>query len=127
MNPSDLDHDSRRELERHALRNVSWLAAKLGYQEALDRRQERWLMIAMGGRGVIVIVALIARARCARSSARRATSRASVARSMRVSRRRAGRAQRVMGDTAVAPADRGSSSRQDPRHRRIEVRCPAAK
>ena len=55
MNPG-LDHDSRRELEPHALRNVSWLAAKLGYQDSLDKRRERTLMIAMGA-AVAVIVA----------------------------------------------------------------------
>ena len=58
MNPTDLDHDARRELEQRALRNVSWLAAKLGYQDALDRRQERTLIMVMGV-ALVVIVALM--------------------------------------------------------------------
>lgn len=59
MSQAGLDHDSRRELERHALRNVSWLARKLGYQDALDRRQERALVIALGAILVVVIAALV--------------------------------------------------------------------
>jgi hypothetical protein len=47
VNPTGLDHDGQRELEQRAMRNVSWLAEKLGYRDALDRRQERWLVGAM--------------------------------------------------------------------------------
>jgi len=68
MNPAGLDHDTQRELEQRALRNVSWLAAKLGYQDALDRRQERWLMVAIAG-VLVVIVAALALSAMRRSSA----------------------------------------------------------
>ena len=54
----NIDHDSRRDLERHALRNVSWLAEKLGYRDALDRRQEKVLILAMAVGVAIAIVAL---------------------------------------------------------------------
>ncbi|MFZ3323410.1 MAG: hypothetical protein WA190_13635 [Usitatibacter sp.] len=59
MNPADLDHDGRRELERHALRNVSWLAAKLGYQDALEKRTERKLVIGMGVFTAIALAVLV--------------------------------------------------------------------
>ena len=63
MNPADLDHDGRRELERHALRNVSWLAAKLGYQDALDRRQERVLVLVTGAALIVIVAAMIVSAK----------------------------------------------------------------
>jgi hypothetical protein len=56
VSPADFDHEAQRELEQRALRNVSWLARKLGYQDALDRRQEKWLMIGMG----VALVAIVA-------------------------------------------------------------------
>lgn len=54
----NIDHDSRRELERRALRNVSWLAQRLGYRDDLDRRQEKVLLVAMGVGVAVAIVAL---------------------------------------------------------------------
>jgi hypothetical protein len=56
MNQAGYDHEAQRELEQRALRNVSWLARKLGYQDALDRRQEKVLMIGMG----VALVAIVA-------------------------------------------------------------------
>jgi hypothetical protein len=50
---TDLDHDGRRELEQHALRNVSELAEKLGARDTLDRRKERWFLV---GAGVAIVV-----------------------------------------------------------------------
>ncbi len=68
MSHTDLDHDGQRELEQRALRNVRWLAAKLGYQDALDKRRERILMAAMG-LGLVVIVAVLYMGAMIRSSA----------------------------------------------------------
>ena len=56
MSPVPLDDEVQRELERRALRNVSWLAAKLGYGDAIDRRTERWIVAALG----VFVVAAIA-------------------------------------------------------------------
>jgi hypothetical protein len=57
VNP-DLDHDAHRELEQRALHNASWLARKLGYQDAMDRKQERVLLVVLGT-ATLVIVALL--------------------------------------------------------------------
>lgn len=59
MEPIQGDHDSRRALEQHALRNVRGLVDKLGYRDALSQRKEKFLLIAFG---VVVVVALAAMA-----------------------------------------------------------------
>lgn len=50
--------DAQRELERHALGRVQWLAAKLGYADALDAATEKWAIRGMVGVVAVVIVAL---------------------------------------------------------------------
>ncbi len=55
----DIDHDSQRELEQRALRNVRWLAEKLGYQDAIDRRAERGIVIGLGTGLVAIVVVLV--------------------------------------------------------------------
>jgi len=47
VSPVPYDDGAQRELERHALRNAGWLAAKLGYGDAIDRRTERWIVAAI--------------------------------------------------------------------------------
>jgi hypothetical protein len=59
VNPTDLDHDAQRELEQRALRNVSWLAEKLGYRDAIDRKTEKRLIIGMAAFTTIALVLLV--------------------------------------------------------------------
>jgi hypothetical protein len=47
--------DAQRELEQHALRNVSWLAEKLGYRDTIDKRVEKKVAVAVG---IFTVVAL---------------------------------------------------------------------
>ena len=54
----DVDHDTQRELEQRALRNVSWLAQKLGYADVIDARREK-MMIAGIGIAVVVVIAIL--------------------------------------------------------------------
>ena len=59
MNPAGQDYEAQRELEQHALRNVSWLAERLGYRDALDKRIDRRLAIGMVAVATIVFIVLV--------------------------------------------------------------------
>ena len=58
MSYIDLDHDSQRELEQRALRNVSGLVEKLGAQDALDQRSEKTLVVYIAVVAVVAILGL---------------------------------------------------------------------
>lgn len=58
MDPVRVDDDSQRALEQHALRNVSWLAAKLGYRDAIDVRSEKIAIRVLGGAVLFLVVAM---------------------------------------------------------------------
>jgi hypothetical protein len=58
MDPVHVDDDSQRALERHALRNVSWLAAKLGNRDAIDVRSEKIAIRVLGGVALLLVVAM---------------------------------------------------------------------
>jgi hypothetical protein len=55
MSQTGLDHDGQRELEQRALRNVRRLAESLGYRDAMDRRKEKRLAIAMVAIAAVLI------------------------------------------------------------------------
>ncbi|HEY2627612.1 MAG TPA: hypothetical protein VGI57_00720 [Usitatibacter sp.] len=59
MNPAGHDYEAQRELERHALRNVSWLAEKLGYRDALDKRTEKMVVIGIAGFAFVALGFLV--------------------------------------------------------------------
>ena len=54
--------DAQADLERHALTRVQWLAAKLGYADALDAAKEKQAIRWMAGIVGVAIVALAASA-----------------------------------------------------------------
>ncbi len=58
MDPVRIDDDSQRALERHALRNVGWLAAKLGYRDALDVRSEKIAIRVLVGTALLLVAAM---------------------------------------------------------------------
>ena len=41
------EYEAQRVLEQHALRNVRWLAEKLGYRDSLDKKIEKRLVVGM--------------------------------------------------------------------------------
>ena len=49
------DDDAQRTLEQHALRNVRTLVDKLGYEDAVDRRKEKKIVI-----GLCIFAAVVA-------------------------------------------------------------------
>ena len=59
MSRASSEDDTQRDLERRALQNVSWLAAKLGYRDVLDRRTEKMLAIGIGAALVLLIAGII--------------------------------------------------------------------
>jgi hypothetical protein len=53
------DYEAQRVLEQHALRNVSWLAEKLGYRDSIDRKVERRLAVGMIAFTVVTLAVLV--------------------------------------------------------------------
>ena len=56
--PADGSGDSRRELERHALRNVRWLFEKLHYEDAFDQRKDRLILIGLVAVAFVLILGM---------------------------------------------------------------------
>jgi hypothetical protein len=48
--------DAQRNLEQHALRNVSSLAQRLGYADALDRKQDKAVVVGIGVAVAAVVI-----------------------------------------------------------------------
>ena len=60
VDPTHSD-DAQRTLEQHALRNVRSLAERLGYADAMDRRQDKAVVIGIGVVVAAVVIYLGAR------------------------------------------------------------------